>query len=254
MNPDKDILGQKIRFHAHCIDVLTRCAHNENNGLQSHYTNLKKLLSVWKEQFSKQKDNTEWASHQLERCEEYIEHKKPFYYVFVESEKDRDIFFVMKERCTVRFWRPEMIDKKILKEIILAGMQAPTAFNRQAWKFIVIDNKLEEMVSGDTSNASMLTKAPHLIYIAIDQRLSEEKYAPAMDAALAAGNMLNAAHALGIGCCLMYRAELIDQQEFRIKNGLEEYHYIYAVIALGYSDETPAKPARADLDDVVIWG
>ena len=47
----------------------------------------------------------------------------------------------IKERRSVRNFQEKDIDKELLREIIQAGKYAPSALNKQPWKFIVITNK-----------------------------------------------------------------------------------------------------------------
>lgn len=47
----------------------------------------------------------------------------------------------IKERRSIRKYKAQLLDKKIIDEIIKAGILAPSAKNRQPWKFIVYSEK-----------------------------------------------------------------------------------------------------------------
>lgn len=68
---------------------------------------------------------------------------------------------------------------------------------------------------------------------------------PAEDALLAAGNILLAAHAMGLGTCLIGYAVEAMKNEPAIKEhlGIPAAERVYAVIALGYPDESYERPA-----------
>lgn len=68
---------------------------------------------------------------------------------------------------------------------------------------------------------------------------------PAEDALLATQNILLGAHALGLGTCLIGFAVSAMRQDRKIQNrlGIPENETIHAAIALGYPDETYARPA-----------
>ncbi len=59
----------------------------------------------------------------------------------------------IKERRSIRKYKAQSLDKRIIEEIIKAGILAPSAKNRQPWKFIVYSGKsknelLAEMEKG----------------------------------------------------------------------------------------------------------
>ena len=87
--------------------------------------------------------------------------------------------------------------------------------------------------------------APTVIVVFADKNIKTYRD----DGVLAAGNMLNAAHALGIGSCYIYRAkEQFESEAGRIlKESLgvgDEYEGIANVI-IGYPEEIPhAKPRK----------
>ncbi|MCP4686469.1 MAG: nitroreductase family protein, partial [Desulfobacterales bacterium] len=68
---------------------------------------------------------------------------------------------------------------------------------------------------------------------------------PMEDALLAAQNILLAAHALGLGSCLVGYAVAAMEKDANLKRfiGLEKDETVYAFIALGLPDETYARPA-----------
>lgn len=69
---------------------------------------------------------------------------------------------------------------------------------------------------------------------------------PAEDALLASGQMLLAAHAMGLGTCLIGYAVAAMQADDQVKkkSGIPVEEDVYAVIALGKPDEAYRRPAR----------
>ena len=54
---------------------------------------------------------------------------------------DNSIIKAIRERRSVRNFEEKDVDKELLEKIIQAGKYAPSAQNKQPWKFIVITNK-----------------------------------------------------------------------------------------------------------------
>ena len=53
----------------------------------------------------------------------------------------RSTLDVIKERRSIRKFKPEQIKEEELQAIIEAGLYAPSAINKQSWNFTVIQNK-----------------------------------------------------------------------------------------------------------------
>ena len=223
-------------------------------AMEQHHSALQSLLNDWdKHDFNKSADIL-WSEKKLDQYRNWL--SQPIQVIpnqNSDSHFDQNLFNAIIDRRSIRFWKPQSIPGELIERIINAGIHAPSAFNLQACKYIVILNK-ENMTAGDSSNKSLLQKAPVKIYITVDRKLYGEEYAPAMDSALSAQNMMLAAHALGLGCCLLYQGELIDQHEFRTRYHLQESCYCYCVLTLGYPACTPEMPGRIDIHDCMIIG
>ncbi len=124
---------------------------------------------------------------------------------------------VMKTRRSVRaFDADKMPPQQLISQIAEAGTYAPTGRNQQSPIIIVVTNKqIRDRLS--KLNADILGcdfdpfyGAP-VVLIVLAQR-SKPTYI--YDGSLVLGNLMNAAHALGIGSCWIHRArEVFDLPE-----------------------------------------
>ena len=151
---------------------------------------------------------------------------------------------VIYNRRSVRFWDNNKVPVKIINDIIEMATMAPSSCNRQPWKFVVVTNSNKSPKDHGATNKTILAKAPHIIYIAVDERLFPEKYAPAVDAGIAAENSLLAIEHFGLAGCVMYQAEMVNQKKLRTMLELKSYYYIYLAITFGYPAEICKRPAR----------
>jgi len=134
-----------------------------------------------------------------------------------------DILKIIYARRSVRDYLPDEVPDDMIQEIIQAGCHAPSAVNKQPWRFVVIKDrelmkklaekaremwmerdksasnpeiiKLADMVSRPGFN--IFYNAPLLIMVFSHP----SAFSPQIDCALAAENMMIAARALGIGSC-----------------------------------------------------
>ncbi len=156
------------------------------------------------------------------------------------------------ERRSVRSYKKEQIKKEELDLVLTAGLWAPTGMNRQHTRFVAITDpatvkKLSQMnadVMGSSSDP--FYGAPAVIIVFGDSNV----YTYVEDGSLAMGNMMNAAHAIGLGSCWIHRArEMFESDEGRAlmaKWGIPESYKGIGNCILGYIDAPPADRPRIE--------
>ena len=115
-----------------------------------------------------------------------------------------EVLKVLKERRSIRAFRPEPLKKEDLDAIVEAGLYAPSAKNLQSTKLVVVRDaavlaRLERLNSRilGTPEGTPFYGAPEAIVV-----LSDSEYPNWLqDGSLVMGNLMNAAAALGIGSC-----------------------------------------------------
>jgi oxygen-insensitive NAD(P)H nitroreductase len=119
-------------------------------------------------------------------------------------------------RRSVKKFKPDMVPADILDKIIKAGTNAPSGMNRQSSIILAVTNKqmrdklskMNAAVMG--SNNDPFYGAPVVLVVLADKSIGTYKY----DGSLVMGNLLNAAHALGVSSCWIHRAkEVFDSAE-----------------------------------------
>lgn len=169
-------------------------------------------------------------------------------------------------RRSIRKYKPDQIKDEELQSILEAGQYAPSAMNQQSWHFTVIQNpdvlnKVKEATraallnSGiqryeafaKAENFSPFHNAPTLIIVFGD----EKAIAPQHDGALAIGNMLLAAHAVGVGSCWIHAVNMLFASEegkaLKAELGVPEGYVSVASAAFGYNaGEAPKAPPRKE--------
>lgn len=115
----------------------------------------------------------------------------------------------MLTRRSVRSYTDEMPSKALIQEICEAGIYAPSGKNRQSAIVLAVTNRevrdklsrLNASVIG-IENMDPFFGAPVVLVVLADSSIFTWKE----DGALVMGNLLNAAHAKGLGCCWVHRA------------------------------------------------
>ena len=162
----------------------------------------------------------------------------------------------IKQRRTVRRYRPDPVPSELLARAGEAATRAPTSANIQPWEFIrVVTPEVKEQLVASTyggysqtvSSQAWLLDAPELLAACSNAVRTVARYGEdgrryaRRDVAAAIQNMLIAATALGLGAAWIggFR-ELEARYALNFDRELE----LIGLIALGYSAEEPAKPYR----------
>ena len=165
-------------------------------------------------------------------------------------------------RRSIRSYTDQIPPKEVIEEICEAGTYAPTGMNRQAPIIIAVTNrevrdrlsKLNASVFGPDNDTDPFYGAPVVLVVLSDTTAAMTWKE---DGSLVMGNLLNAAHAKGLGSCWIHRAkEVFETEEGKaILAGLgidtEKYVGIGNCI-LGYvnGDYPEARPRK---ENYVYW-
>ena len=157
------------------------------------------------------------------------------------------------ERRSVRSYKDTPIPNEILDEILKAGTFAPTGRNKQAPIIIAVTTKalrdrLSKINAGIMGvDSDPFYGAPTVLVVLCDKTVPTYIY----DGSLVMGNLLNAAHALGVSGCWIHRAketfETDDGKEILKELGIKGNYEGIGNCILGYADgELPEASPRTD--------
>jgi coenzyme F420-0:L-glutamate ligase/coenzyme F420-1:gamma-L-glutamate ligase len=184
------------------------------------------------------------------------------------------LYQLLRERRSIRSYTDRPVERGLIERLLTAATWAPSAHNRQPWRFAVIKDDDTKTRLADAMNAVLradlaadglppdqiethaarrrtrLTRAPVLILLCItmaamhdypDQKRRRAEWVMATQSlALAGQTLLLAAHAEGLGACWLC-APLFCPGVVRDTLGLPPDWEPQAFISLGWPDEAPAK-------------
>lgn len=160
----------------------------------------------------------------------------------------------MITRRSVRKFKSDMIPKEVIDEIVTAGTYAASGRNMQSPIIIAVTNKeLRDKISkvnaeimGKSGDFDPFYNAPVILIVLADKSMPTYLY----DGSLVMGNLMLAAHELGVGSCWIHRAkEFFEREEGKdlLKSlGIEGDYEGIGNCALGYADSEypPTHPRR----------
>lgn len=114
----------------------------------------------------------------------------------------------LTERKSARSFEARHVDAALIEQIVAAGLHAPTGRNRQTPRFVVVQDD-DTVAKLSAMNAAVGGMSGDPFYGAKDVIivLAKQEGTYVYDGSLAMGNLLNAAYALGLGCCWIHRAK-----------------------------------------------
>lgn len=165
-----------------------------------------------------------------------------------------ELMAVIEGRRSVRAYKSQDISEEKLGRILEAARLAPSASNRQPWKFIVVRDlrKRQELVKA-ARGQSFIGEAPVVIAgVALEPEriMSCEVPAYAVDLAIALAYIGLAAQNEGLGTCWI---GAFSQEDVKRILGIPDSYKIVALMPMGYPADPPGRKNRKPLEDIVCY-
>lgn len=198
----------------------------------------------------------------------------------------KDLLTTILARRSIRRYTSQPVPHELLKQVLSAGICAPSAHNSMPWKLVAVQSsegkqKLcsalgmrfeadlrkagmsDEEILRRTTRSSVIFSSASVLIVPfmktefpnnlLDSSAAIEVQLAVQSVALAAGQMLLAAHALGLGMC-WFAAPLFCAQE--ISRACEIDSKLWqpqCLLTLGWPDETPKEKKLPMMEEMVIF-
>ena len=169
-----------------------------------------------------------------------------------------DIFQVIRDRRSIRKYKDTPVEREKIEQVLDAARLAPSWKNLQCWRFLVLTEpdkiaRVLEAFPDDNPGKKAVAMAPVVILACADPTQSDvengiEYYI--CDTALAFENLCLAAHALGLGTCMM---GWYDEALIKKTLGIPENMKILGLTPLGYPDQEPKARPRKELGEIAFF-
>ncbi len=201
--------------------------------------------------------------------------------------RESDSFLRLAEtRRSVRDFAEAPVASEVLRRILLAACRAPSAHNRQPWRFVVLREAARRTALADAMGERLrrdraadgdpaieieadvararrrLSNAPVVLAVCLTmeamdvypdaRRREAERMMAVQSVAMAGQNLLLAAHAEGLGACWMC-APLFAPDVVRRELGLPEAWEPQGLILVGHPAGSPPRRTRKSVDEVTRW-
>jgi nitroreductase len=160
-------------------------------------------------------------------------------------------------RRSVRAYKPDPIPPDVWADLLKAMQQAPSASNRQPWKFVIVDDPaLKEKVADACYNQKFIAQAPRVVVIA-GNRLDAWRgkggfvqHWEIVDCAIAMDHLTLAAWERGLGTCWIAAYDAAKVEELL---GIREPWHLIVLSPVGWPAEVSPYRGRKSLDEIVAY-
>ena len=192
---------------------------------------------------------------------------------------------LIKGRRSIRRYEPRPVEPATINAVLEAGTWAPSAHNRQPWRFAVLTDaaarerlatrmgdrlRRARLADGDdpadvdsdvSRSGARITGAPLVIVVFLTmedmdsypdpERQAAEHLMAVQGVAMAVNNILVAAHAAGLGACWMCAPLFCSDAVVQAVDAPEHWQ-AQALLTLGYPASKGKPPLRRPLSEVVL--
>jgi len=166
-----------------------------------------------------------------------------------------DVMEAIKRRCSVRSYQDRAVEKEKLGIILEAARLAPSANNRQEWRFIVVQDKnTRQRLMKAARNQTFVGQAPVVIACCAqtdNHAMTCGQLCYPIDVAIAIEHMALKATEEGLGTCWI--GAFYEEQVKEIL-GIPKDIRVVELLALGYPDKPcPSHKDRLSLEEIVMY-
>ena len=168
-----------------------------------------------------------------------------------------DFFELINTRESIRDYDPEAIIKKeVLLRIINAGRIAPSASNKQPWKFLVISSREMLEKIRPCYHRDWFKDAPHILIVLGDKssswvRKKDGYNSIETDLTIAMDHIILAAETVGVATCWI---SAFDNELLRTALQLTDSQIVFNITPLGYPRhgfQKKSDKTRKSIEEVV---
>jgi nitroreductase len=166
-----------------------------------------------------------------------------------------DVLDVIRTRKSVRKYLNKAVEEDKLLAILEAGRLAPSASNRQEWRFIIVKDRETKKKLAEAANSQRFVAEASVVIVACAEtdehvmRCGQACYP--IDVAIALDHITLAAVNLGLGTCWI---GAFDENKVKQILDIPAEIRVVTLLPLGYpADSSVAKKKRLPLNEIVKY-
>jgi nitroreductase len=165
-----------------------------------------------------------------------------------------ELMEAIRSRRSIRSFEPKPIEPEKLRAVLEAGRLAPSASNRQEWRFVAVTDADKRQQLARIANGQAFVGEAAAVIVACATECQHVmacgQYAYPIDVAIAVDHLTLKAVEEGLGTCWIGAF-----QEEDVKNllGIPDHVRVVALLPIGYPARVPGPTYRKELDEIVSY-
>lgn len=165
-----------------------------------------------------------------------------------------DLHQLFLRRRSVRWYEPTPVSRDVLDQALVAAAQAPSACNRQPYRFVIADEPADAQHLGGIAFGTTGFSQQFPCCIALVGDLSafsdiRDRHVIYIDGGLVAMSFVLACESLGLATCIINWPDLPEiDDEARALLGLPDHEQIIVLISVGYASDEGGVPRSVKKD------
>jgi nitroreductase len=165
-----------------------------------------------------------------------------------------DVIDVIRKRRSVRSYTDQPVEREKIDRLLEAARLAPSASNRQEWRFVVVtDPRRRELLAEAANRQEFVGQAPVVIAACAETDghvMTCGQACYPIDVAIAIDHITLQAVAEGLGTCWIGAFSEPQAKEIL---GIPDEIRVVEMLTVGYPAGEPSPLARRPLDSMVHW-
>jgi nitroreductase len=169
--------------------------------------------------------------------------------------EEMDIFEAVKTRKSVRSFEDRDVPEDVLMKLLEAARIAPSASNRQEWRFVVVRDAATRAKLAEAANGQKFVGEAPVVLVGCaetdDHMMSCGQYCYPIDVAIAIDHLSLCAAAEGLGTCWI---GAFNEEDVKLVLGIPSEIRVVELMPLGYpKDPSVVEKKRLSIDEIVKY-
>jgi len=157
-----------------------------------------------------------------------------------------EVFEAIEIRGSIRKYKPSSIPNEHLKKILEAARLAPSAGNRQPWRFITVRSSERKKLLAEAARNQMFLADAGVIIVALADHEAAPKWCK-QDVMIAMEHIVLASTSLGYGTCWI---GAFEEEQVKQLFGIPEGMAVVALLSIGVPGEKQQPKPRKDFGEI----
>ncbi len=163
-----------------------------------------------------------------------------------------ELWGAIRNRRSIRKYKDQSVGEEVLTRVLDAGRLAPSAGNRQEWRYVVVqDAGMRQKLAEAANGQQFVAEAPVCLVccaVGVDHVMSCGQACYPIDVAISVDHITLAAVEEGLGTCWIGAFREPPVKELL---GIPEEVRVVALLPLGYPDVEPGPRQRKTMAEIV---